>query len=109
MPPLVMASHDCARGSTYACTAFATYGTADNGIAPRAAEFCAIASVDGIVVIIVAGIREGKVHRIDHTLIIDSCVLFSLRGWPLRRSRLQIRLDFGRVAYRGKPLIAFGP
>jgi hypothetical protein len=59
---------------TYACTASATYGTADNGIAPHAEEFCAIASIDSIVVITTA----------------------------------QIRLDFGSVAYRGKPLIAFG-
>ena len=47
---------------------------------PHAAEFCAIASVNSIVVVTVARIREGKVHRIDHTLIVVSCVLFRFKG-----------------------------
>jgi hypothetical protein len=45
---------------TYACTASATYGTADNGIGSHAEEFCAIASINSIVVITAARICEGK-------------------------------------------------
>jgi hypothetical protein len=49
---------------TYACTASATYGTADNGIGPHVEEFCAIASINSVVVITAARIREvSSPHR----------------------------------------------
>jgi hypothetical protein len=62
------------------CFRYSRIGAADNGMAPHAAEFRAIASAKCIVVMIAARIREGKVQRIDHTLIIDLCVLFRFKG-----------------------------